>query len=148
VRAPSLYKRVRNRDDLVTLVAEATVADLGARLDAVWSEGDDGSTDVLVDLAQAMRGFAHDRPAGYRLIFAPAFEASRPSIESLARAVGPVLHVTTLLVGERNALNAARTLTAWANGFITMELAGVFNLGGDVDEAFEYGVERLAAALG
>ena len=29
VRAPSLYKRVRNREDLVRLVTEATVRDLG-----------------------------------------------------------------------------------------------------------------------
>ncbi|TVT52064.1 helix-turn-helix transcriptional regulator, partial [Amycolatopsis rhizosphaerae] len=33
VRAPSLYKRVRNRDDLVRLVTEATVRDLGEELD-------------------------------------------------------------------------------------------------------------------
>ncbi|MGW4157930.1 TetR/AcrR family transcriptional regulator, partial [Micromonospora chersina] len=35
VRAPSLYKRVRNRDALVQLVTEATLLDLERDLEAV-----------------------------------------------------------------------------------------------------------------
>ena len=33
VRAPSLYKRVRNRDELIARIAEATLRELSARLD-------------------------------------------------------------------------------------------------------------------
>jgi len=65
----------------------------------------------------------------------------------LAEASAPVLRVAAALVGEDDALPAARTVTAWANGFVTMELSGAFRLGGDVDRAFDYGVERLADAL-
>src|ERR1700742_1361175 len=60
VRAPSLYKRVRSRGDLIGLVAEATVADLGARLDAIMT-GTDPRTD-LTELARAFRAFAHAHP--------------------------------------------------------------------------------------
>jgi Tetracyclin repressor-like, C-terminal domain len=35
-------------------------------------------------------------------------------------------------------IEAARTLTAWASGFIGMELAGTFNLSGDIERAFAY----------
>jgi hypothetical protein len=35
----------------------------------------------------------------------------------------------------------------WAHGFISMELAGAFRLGGDVDAAFEFGLRRLVAAF-
>ncbi|MBW4719422.1 TetR/AcrR family transcriptional regulator [Saccharothrix obliqua] len=144
VRAPSLYKRVRNRDDLVRLVAEATVRELGEQLDAV-AVGGDARTD-LAGLCRAFRAFAHRRPAGYHLVFAgPA--ASRPAVTSLATAATAVLRVAGALAGPDDALEAARTITAWAHGFVGMELAGAFNLGGDVERAFEYGVARLADAL-
>jgi hypothetical protein len=66
---------------------------------------------------------------------------------SLAASSAPVLRVAAALAGERDALHAARTFTAWLNGFVSMELAGAFRLGGDVEHAFEYGVERIADAV-
>ena len=50
-------------------------------------------------------------------------------------------------MGTDAALEAARLVTAWATGFIEMELAGAFRLGGDLDRAFEYGLERLERGL-
>jgi AcrR family transcriptional regulator len=146
VRAPSLYKRVRSRDDLVGLIAEATVHALGERLDAVAGSGD-ARTD-LGELARAFRAFAHARPAGYHLIFAPRPHVSRPNLDSLAHASAPVLRVAADLAGPQDAMEAARMITAWANGFVSMELAGAFNLGGDIDRAYEFGIARLADALG
>ena len=37
---------------------------------------------------------------------------------------------------------------AWANGFVTMELAGAFQLGGDVDEAWDFALDALVRAWG
>ncbi|GAA2719417.1 TetR/AcrR family transcriptional regulator [Cellulomonas aerilata] len=145
VRAPSLYKRVADRDHLVRLVAAATVEALGERLAAVPDSGD--AVRDLAALAGALRAFARSAPAGYGLIFVPGPAAARPDREALARASAPVLRVAAALAGPADALPAARTVTAWAHGFITMELAGAFALGGDVDEAFAFGVRRLAAAL-
>ena len=58
-----------------------------------------------------------------------------------------MLRVARQLVGSAEALEAARLVTAWATGFISMELAGAFRLDGDLETAFEYGVARLTAAL-
>lgn len=145
VRAPSLYKRVRSREDLVRLAAEATLGELQTRLDAVSAVGE--PRDKLAALARALRAFARERPAGYRLVFSPPSDATRLSPESLARSSSALLDVAAELAGPEQALEAARTLTAWATGFIGMELAGAFRLGGDVDAAFEYGITRLSAAL-
>jgi AcrR family transcriptional regulator len=134
VRAPSLYKRVRDREALLQLVAEATVEDLGRRLAA-----SDGS---LAGLARIYRAFAHDRPEGFRLMYAVSGSA-----DALHRASDPVLRAAAQAVGPDDALDAARLLTAWATGFVSMELAGAFRLGGDVDQAFEYGLARLVKAL-
>jgi hypothetical protein len=38
-------------------------------------------------------------------------------------------------------------ITAWANGFVSMELAGAFNLGGDIDGAYEFGIARMTNAI-
>jgi AcrR family transcriptional regulator len=146
VRAPSLYKRIRNRDELVARIAEATLDELRMRLDdAAEPRVADPGAD-LARLARAVRAFAHERPGGYRLIFGAGAEL-RLSEAALADASGPVLRVAGELAGEEHRLDAARTITAWANGFVSMELAGAFRLGGDVDRAFEFGIACLAAAL-
>lgn len=135
VRAPSLYKRVRGRDELVGLVAEATLGELTMRTS--------GSRDAA-ELATAFRTFAHQRPVGYHLVFSPD---AKVSPKAVAEASAAILRVAEDLAGPDDALEAARTLTAWANGFIGMELSGSFNLGGDVERAWSYGLARIVAAI-
>jgi len=148
VRAPSLYKRVRSRDDLIRLIAEATLAELTARLDAV-AAAEPGTDPIhrLTQLAHAVRAFARTSPEAYRLMFAPPSDGAGASPESITRSAAAILSVAAELAGPDDALDAARTATAWTTGFIGMELAGGFRLGGDVDQAYAYGIARIAAAL-
>lgn len=132
VKAPSLYKRVRNRDDLLRLIADATDTELVERVENV---------DDFAGLARNFRAFAIERPEAFRLLFAGK------ATDAASRSVAPVLRVARKLVGEARALEAARLMVAWTTGFISMELAGAFRLGGDVDDAFEFGIERIALAL-
>lgn len=134
VRAPSLYKRVRDRDALLALVAAEAVDALGERLAAT-----DGT---LAGVARGYRAFAHERPESFRLILTAGAD-----VEALERASAPVLRVAAQVVGDGEALEVARFLTSWATGFITMELAGAFRLGGDVEQAFEHGLRRLETLL-
>jgi len=134
VRAPSLYKRFHDRDALLTAVVAATVDDLGGRLEEAAPD--------LRGLATTYRAFAHEQPEAFRLVFTPYAEEG-----ALRRSSAPVLRAAADLVGEEDALAAARLFTAWATGFLQMELAGAFRLGGSVDEAFDYGLERLTAGL-
>jgi len=134
VKAPSLYKRVRDREALLSLVGAAAADDLSARLEA--------TSDDLDGLLVAFRRFGRERPEAFRLLFTTVVDADR-----LAATSAPVLRATTSAVGEEHALDAARLLTAWATGFVTMELAGAFRLGGDLDEAYSYGRNHLVASL-
>jgi AcrR family transcriptional regulator len=145
VQAPSLYKRVAGRGDLVRLIAEAVLSDLRDSLAAVMT-GDDPRAD-LGAMALALRDFALGQPGAYRLVFAPLSEDWAPQQEALAAAVQPVLQTTEALVGPELALDAARLVTAWAHGFLTMELAGAFRMSGDLEKSFAFGVERLTASL-
>jgi Tetracyclin repressor-like, C-terminal domain len=66
--------------------------------------------------------------------------------ERSVRSSATLLGIVTELAGPRHALPAARMIVAWANGFIMMELAGAFRLGGDVEEAWAFGLDRVLAA--
>lgn len=134
VRAPSLYKRVKDRAALLEAVAAATIEDLTLRLDEC---GDD-----LAGLAREYRTYARERPEGFRLMFSPA--APQDAID---RAAGPILRAAAARVGDDEALDAARLFTAWTTGFLQMELSASFRLGGDVDQAFEYGLRHLLTSL-
>lgn len=147
VRAPSLYKHVRDRDDLVRIVAEDVARDLGERVDlAIATAGGDALAAARA-LAGAARRYAHEWPHGYALVFGPLPESQRADRTALDRSSAAILELSRRLAGDEHALAAARTLTAWMHGFTSMELAGAFRLGGDVDEAWEFGLGRVVAGL-
>jgi len=145
VRAPSLYKRIRDRQELLSLVVESTVDDLTARLDATRNEADPRSR--LIAQANALRAFAKEQPVGFALVFS-AHGVPRAESVVIASSVTPLLDAVTELTGSEHALDGARLVTAWANGFITMELGGTFKMGGDVDAAWRWGLDRIVAAVG
>ena len=145
VRAPSLYKHLDGRPELIRLIIESVVADLGVTLESAVG-GEDPRRD-LAELAWTFRKFAHSQPESYRLIFAAMPDEWRPSPAVMLEAVDAVLRTSSALVGSERALEGARLLTAWAHGFMMMELAGAFRMEGDVDEAFAFGLEQLTVAL-
>ena len=138
VRPPSLYKRVPSRDRLIQLVAETTLTELAERLDRATT---------AAELASLLREFGRRQPAAFQLVMTP--EAGTPVADQSFRVAlsAPILRVARDLAGDDLALEAARTLTAWSAGFITMELNGGFQLGGDIDRAWEFGVERIVQAI-
>lgn len=138
VRAPSLYKRVANRDDLIRLVAEATLTDLAERLDAASS---------LVGLANEFRKFGLKQPAAFQLVMTPGSGVPVARTEFAAAASAPVLRFAGALADQDKTLEAARTLTAWVTGFVSMELHRGFNLGGDVEDAWNYGIAAITRAI-
>ncbi len=145
VRAPSLYKRFPNRAALIGAIGGATLEDLGRQIAPSSQEPDPASG--LRSIAAAFRAFAKANPRAYELLFMNLPADMRPPVEDTAVSAEPLVTLTERLVGPSRALEAARLLTAFANGFISMELSGAFRLGGDVDEAYRYGVDVLVDAL-
>ena len=146
VRAPSLYKHVRNRGELVRLVTEDVATDLADTVERAATTGDPRAD--LGAIAHAVRAFAHAHPRGYGLVFANLPEDWRATPRTLGRANEALLRTTAALVGQDRSLAAARTVVAWAHGFVSMELADAFRLGGSVDDAFAFGIDHLGDALG
>jgi len=129
IKGPSLYKRYPTRDLLLDDVAREGLLDLEARL----------AGKSLPAMARAYRRFAHERPKLYALLFAQREEGG-DLVSRRAEVARPV-------VEAMGSLSAARLLTVWLHGFVSMELAGAFRLGGEPEKDFEWGLQRLLGTL-
>jgi AcrR family transcriptional regulator len=143
VRAPSLYKRVSGRSDLFRLILEDVADELTTVLDAAASSGEPVAD--LRAMLVAYRRFAHANPVAYTLMFGPHPPPGQTGRS--ARSAATFMRIVTELAGPQQALPTARYIVAWAHGFITMELAGAFRLGGDVDQAWGFGLDQILTAI-
>lgn len=147
VRGPSLYKHLADRSALIRAVGDAVTADLHAILDREMSTGDPAAD--LRALAVAYRAFVQDNPNGYGLLFAHLEPDLQPDAAAVADLGRPIVAAVARLTGEQGppALEAGRTFVAWAHGFVSMELAGAFRLGGDLDAAYAAGIDLILAGI-
>jgi AcrR family transcriptional regulator len=112
IRAPSLYKRVGSRSELVRMVADQWPSTWRRLSTRQWAAVTRRPTSV--PCWAAFRAFARRNPASYPLVFEPGSGGVSP--EARDRAVAPVLGVVRAIAGEHHALPAARTVVAWAHG--------------------------------
>jgi AcrR family transcriptional regulator len=142
VKAPSLYKHFADR---LALLKAVEIEVLG-ELERALRTGTRGKTPRkrIASMAVAYRAFATEQPLRYGVIYShnaaddPAIadaclQAARPLFEELEKAG---------LEPER-ILPLSRTLTAFLHGFVSMEIVNAFRLGGNIDEAFEEGLETI-----
>jgi AcrR family transcriptional regulator len=144
VQAPSLYKRFPDRASLLRAVAREVMSELTQiqeRAAVTRSVAGD-----LRAIALAHRKFAHRTPHLYSLIFGAQSEAELPPADYQA-AVAILVKRVGQLAGAKRALNGARLLVSFTHGFVSMELAGAFHLGGNLDSAFRFGIDRLLKSL-
>ena len=143
VHTPSLYKHVPGRAWLVHAVTREAMAEAKQVLVAAASTG--SPVKDIQAMATAWRAYAHRFPNLYALFFAAEVELNAEEYAAMAE---PLLAPVMEIVGENEALPFARLLTAFAHGFISMEFSGAFHLGGNVDDAFAYGLERILRGKG
>jgi AcrR family transcriptional regulator len=135
IKGPSLYKHFADREALLTAIEIAVLYELEAVLRQVKGRT---PRQRIVGMAHAYRAFGHRAPRRYGLIYRknvaddPALAeaclfSARPLFEELEAAGVPPKRILVL----------SRTLVAFLHGFVSMEIAQAFRLGGDLDEAFE-----------
>lgn len=146
VKAPSLYKHFADRAALMKACEIEILHEFEATLRREMA-GDTHKARI-VSLAHAYRRFGKAAPNRYRVIYSGnAFTdpdireaclfSAQPLFEEL-RAAG---------VPEDRVLPVSRTIVPFLHGFVLMEIGSAFNLGGDVDEAFELGLETILAGV-
>ena len=133
IRAPSLYKHFENKDALeVALVAEGL---RGAA--ATFTRVVEASDEPLHDLAHAYREWAVRTPHLYRLMTHKPLprEQLPPGLEAAAGA--PLVHA---IGGD---VDLARAAWAFVHGMASLEIAGRFPPGADLDAAWRAGTSAL-----
>jgi AcrR family transcriptional regulator len=133
IRAPSLYKHVRDKDELETLLMAAGLEEIGD----VFERAVEGADDPLAALAAAYRQWALDHPHLYRLSTDRPLPRERlaPGVEERPAAV--------VVAACRGDVDAARAAFAFAHGMVSLEIAGRFPPNADLDAAWRAGIDGL-----
>lgn len=145
IKAPSLYKRFKDRAELLDRVEITLWGKLRTVVEAAVNVPD--ARQALRAYAHAGRTFAKTHPNGYSLMMSERARHSEEGHAARAAAFAPCLPAFIALAGENDALLAGRVLVPFVHGFIDMELSQAFRFGGEIDEAFEHGVDTIIKGL-
>ena len=140
IRAPSLYKHVRSKEDLeVVLMAEA-FRSMGVELHGAITGAPRGGseTSALAELGRAYRRWALAHPHLYRLVTGGPLPRERLPEGLEAWTAEPVI------VAVGGDPDRARAAWAFAHGMTILELDGRFPPDADLDAAWVAGIGALA----
>jgi AcrR family transcriptional regulator len=119
IRAPSLYKHVRGKDDIVAGLQQRALVGMAQHLSDVPSG--------LAELAEAYRSWAMAHPRLYDVATGRPLARDRISPGVEAAAAAPIVAAAG---GDEH---LARALWAMAHGLVDLELSGRFPPGADLD---------------
>lgn len=146
VKAPSLYKHFSDRAALMRAVEIEVLLELEAAL----RRGTSGRTPKmrLTSMARTYRAFAVEQPHRYAIIYS-ANALTDPEIAAACLFAAQPLFEELRNAGVKpgRVLPLARTLTAFLHGFVSMEIANAFQLGGSIEEAFTEGIGVVLAEM-
>ena len=142
IKPPSLYKHFADRAAVLKAVEIEVLHELEAWLRAETV----GATPKarLLAMARAYRAWGKDKPNRYRTIYSgDAFNDEQIRAACLFSAQPLFEELRSAGVSDTRLLPLSRTLVAFMHGFTLMEIGNAFNLGGNVDEAFESSLETI-----
>ncbi|MGB1287561.1 MAG: TetR/AcrR family transcriptional regulator [Aggregatilineales bacterium] len=135
VKAPSLYRHVKNKNAMLLAINEVTIREL---VDAIMQASDnaDPLIERLVAVAMAYRQYAHDHPVCYELAMSSNPEI-KPADDVQVQLVLPLQSLFAQLAGETESLVALRGAYALLHGWVSLEINQQLQRGGDLGAHFE-----------
>jgi AcrR family transcriptional regulator len=145
IKAPSLYRHFESRDALI-----AEIGLLGFRKLAEFIRASSGDSPSPKAAAYATRRFAIKHPKLYRVMNeSDSRHEDRRMASDVAREVLEASVGASISEQELRAFQPMfRAIRAFVHGFIMLEIAGQFAHEGNLDEAFERGLDALLGAVG
>jgi AcrR family transcriptional regulator len=147
VKAASLYRYFDSKNALLQSINTQTVTQL---IQTVRSAVDGSPQNVesrLLAISIAYREFAHSHPVTYGLAMGQVLPDISVNADYAEQLALPLQAMFSEYIGAPNSLAALRGALALMHGFVTLELAGQFRRGGNIDEAFALSVRAYLAGL-
>jgi AcrR family transcriptional regulator len=140
IRGPSLYSHVANLEELLSLVQNRALAELGSGLQraAMGRSGRDG----VRALAAALRTFATGHPGRYDLAMSKPID--RPAMQVASRAAGEAFVAVIESMGVPLSNELAFSCLATLHGVLTLDRAGLYPRSEvDVDAVYAQATELV-----
>jgi AcrR family transcriptional regulator len=130
IRAPSLYKHVKDKDDIIAGVQERALLDLARHLSSSTGQG-------LLALSEAYRSWARAHPRLYEVATRRPLARERIAAGVEDAAAAPLV---TAVGGDEH---VARALWALAHGLVDLELSHRFPPEADLDATWQTAVSHF-----
>lgn len=136
VKAPSLYRYVKNKTALLRAINERSTREL---IEALYQAADSSlpARERLIAVALAFRQFVHENPACYMLASNTPPDETRPEADEREELVLPLQSIFSEITGKDDSLAAIRGAYAFMHGWVMLEVMQQFERGGDLEAHFE-----------
>ncbi len=138
IKAPSLYRHVSSKADLLQAVNLLTLQKLFADI-ANAIPADSPPVEQMTAVLHAYRQFALAHPHTYELVY-QYNPPARPDEDILVQMILPIQEIAIDTAGPEKSLAALRGALALAHGFVMLEIKQQLQRGGDLDVDFQQAV--------
>lgn len=140
IRTPSLYKHVRDLEEIREYLAVKGLSLLTANLKM---KSRVPGTKALYAMAREYRNFALQNPGLYAA-FQKTHVNRSPVVQNEAKKLLELIfnQLTGLSIKKQDLVHAARSLRSCLHGFIALERSGGFGMPGDLDKSFDYMIKN------
>lgn len=141
IKTPSLYKHVKNLEEIQEYLAEKGLFLLRMKLEPSC-RGNGNS--ALSGMAKEYRNFAIERPGLYAA-FQKTHVNRSPKVQKEAKLLLDLIFSVLVLlpVKKKDLIPAARALRSALHGFIALELAGGFGMPIDIEDSFDFMIKSF-----
>ncbi len=135
IKAPSLYRHVSSKADLLQAVNLLTLQKL---FDGIANAipADNPPLEQMTAVLRTYRQFALSHPHTYELVYQHN-PAARPDENILVQLILPIQEIMAGVTGPEKSLAALRGALALAHGFVMLEIKQQLQRGGDLDADFQ-----------
>lgn len=146
IKPPSLYNHIKNREELLALVAAFSLESFYYSL--LTASAGVQKKEALFVMAEAYQKFALAFPGQYELIQSQSYWKNTSAETISDQIVGLQQKIlATLALPQEEQIHFIRLLRSYLHGFSSLTTKKSFQLQEDIEESFLYGLKTILAAL-